>query len=59
MTRKDYTAIADVFIDMLADPKNDKDTLWRVIRSLLPVFKQDNPRFNSAKFIDYIKEGSL
>lgn len=59
MTKKDYQAIAAIFVKYDSDPESDTDafdaghtTAVRDIAwQLCEVFKRDNPRFNRERFL--------
>ena len=49
MTRKDYVIIAEVFANF-ANVCNLEETI--IARNLADALQADNPRFNSARFLD-------
>lgn len=66
MTRKDYVALADAFANTLryggTTVNNTDETkrafrigVWQAIEDVAVALKQDNPRFDKDKFIEYIE----
>ena len=52
MTRKDYVIIAEVFANF-ANVCNLEETIGAdIARNLADALQADNPRFNSARFLD-------
>lgn len=57
MTRKDYQIIADTFGRMLRTmPEADRASVLAVATELTVRFKQDNPGFKPARFLDVIEQ---
>ena len=65
MTRKDYIKIAEVFKTELLnlklstymgdDERHNRDRqTWLLINKMAQMLRQDNPRFDTGRFVDYI-----
>ena len=55
MTRKHYIAVADAIHRALSD--YDDEVTQRLVDELRPVFKRDNPAFNSERFFKRCFDG--
>jgi hypothetical protein len=56
MSRKDYTAIADSLRELRNTSILGTDGWDRIINQFIKVFQQDNPRFDSQRFWNYIEQ---
>ena len=62
MTSKDYTVIAAILNGRIKESDTAervtreaaRDTVRRIVWELMPLFEQDNPRFDRAKFLDAV-----
>ena len=55
MSKKDYTAIADRLRELRNSSILGTDGWDRIIQQFIKVFQQDNPRFDSQRFWEYIE----
>jgi hypothetical protein len=55
MSKKDYVAIADTVRELRNSSVLGTDGWDRIIHKLVKVFQQDNPRFDSQRFWEYIE----
>lgn len=53
MTKKDYKSIAKVLSEVYANSNtsNQLDNLELIVNELIAMFKKDNPKFESSKFV--------
>lgn len=62
MTKKDYTGVAAILNGRIKDSDTAdvatreaaRDTVRQIVWELMPLFEQDNPRFDRAKFLDAV-----
>ena len=62
MTKKDYTAVAAVLNKRIKETDtmeidrriNARDTVRRIVWELMPLFEQDNSRFDRKRFLDAV-----
>lgn len=52
MSKKDYVAIADAISRASRLENADQRTIHMIVMRLVYIFDEDNPRFDSSRFID-------
>lgn len=55
MPKKDYTAIANSLRELRNSSILGTDGWDRIIHQLVKVFREDNPRFDTERFWNYIE----
>lgn len=51
MTKQYFEAVAELIRDMRQDPACDRATIGMVAAEFVRLFKQSNPRFDTARFL--------
>ena len=54
MTRKDYIKFADLFKDLKINMSGETQT--KLLNGLIKIFKNDNSKFNTKTFLNYINK---